>query len=282
MSYRPIAAEAGRVHVCAHRGHSIAAPENTLPALVAGAGHGATVCEIDVVLTADDEIVLLHDEILDRTTNGTGRVADFSLAELRRLDAGAWKDPQFAGTPVPTLAEALATARAHGMGLLVEIKERRRADRLIELLPDVLGDHLDNVLVISFDHPSLLRVQRRLPGARTELITHARHVDIAEVARRASATSVSIEWDMFHPEDAEALHAIGVAVRVTIPRPDKLAWRKARGVDDLPPIREALAAGLIDVLANDDSGFAADLVRNHAPALYPDSRVAGRPPAAPA
>ena len=83
MPYRPLAAEAGRVHVCAHRGHSIAAPENTLPALTAAAAHGATVCEIDVVLTADDEIVLLHDEILDRTTDGTGRAANFSLARVR-------------------------------------------------------------------------------------------------------------------------------------------------------------------------------------------------------
>ena len=108
MPYRPLAAEAGRVHVCAHRGHSIAAPENTLPALIAAAEHGATCCEIDVVLTRDDEIVLLHDEILDRTTDGRGRVADYDLAALRELDAGAWFDPRFAGTRVPTLAEALA------------------------------------------------------------------------------------------------------------------------------------------------------------------------------
>lgn len=263
MPYRPLASEAGRVHVCAHRGHSIAAPENTLPALVEGARHGATVCEIDVVLTADDEIVLLHDEILDRTTDGTGRVAGFTLAELRRLDAGAWKDARYAGTRVPTLAEALATARSHGMGLLVEIKERRRADRLIELLPAVLADHLADVLVISFDHPSLLRVQECLPGTRTELITHARHVDIAGIARRAAAASVSIEWDMFHPDDARSLHGIGVAVRVTIPRPDRLAWRRERGLDDLPPIHKALAAGLIDVLAGDDTAFVAALVRDH-------------------
>jgi glycerophosphoryl diester phosphodiesterase len=151
------------------------------------------------------------------------------------------------------------------MGLLIEIKERGRADRLIELLPAVLADYLHDVLVISFDHPSLLRVQQRLPGARTELITHARHVDIAAIARRAAATSIAIEWDMFHPDDARALHGAGVAVRVTIPRPDKLAWRRARGMDDLPPIREALTAGLIDVLAGDDTDYVAALVRENMP-----------------
>jgi glycerophosphoryl diester phosphodiesterase len=83
------------------------APENTLPALVAAAERGATVCEIDVVLTRDEEIVLMHDEVPDRTTNGRGLVADYDLAALRRLDAGSWFDTSFAGTPVPTLAEAL-------------------------------------------------------------------------------------------------------------------------------------------------------------------------------
>src|SRR4051812_34444250 len=128
MPYRPLATEAGRIHVCAHRGHSIGAPENTVPALVAAAERGATVCEIDIVLTRDHQVVLLHDEILDRTTDGQGRVATYTLSELRRLDAGSWFAPAFAGTRIPTLDEALASARAHGMGLLVEIKERQRPD----------------------------------------------------------------------------------------------------------------------------------------------------------
>ena len=84
MPYRPLATEAGHIHVCAHRGHSVGAPENTCRRCWRRQRRGATVCEIDVVLTQDDEIVLLHDEILDRTTNGRGRVADHDLAALRR------------------------------------------------------------------------------------------------------------------------------------------------------------------------------------------------------
>ena len=102
MPFRPLAAEAGHIHVCAHRGHSVGAPENTLPALLAAAERGATACEIDVVLTRDDEIVLLHDELLDRTTDGMGLVADHDLEALRRLDAGSWFDVGFAGTMIPT------------------------------------------------------------------------------------------------------------------------------------------------------------------------------------
>lgn len=254
MPYRPLASVAGFVHVCGHRGHSIAAPENTIPALEAAAAAGATVCEIDVVLSADGEIVLIHDEILDRTTSGKGRVAALTIAELKRLDAGAWLDARFAGTRLPTLAEALEAARRLELGLLVEIKERQRTEALIDRLAAVLAEQraLDEVLVISFDHPSLRSAQARIPGLRTELITHARHVDPVALARRAEATSIAIEADMFHPDDAAALHAIGVGVRVTIPRPERIAQRRGYGLDPLAPVVPALQAGLIDVLAGDD------------------------------
>src|SRR5687768_13917735 len=124
MPYLPLAREAGHIHVCAHRGHSVGAPENTLPALHAANDLGATVAEIDVVLTRDEAIVLLHDEILDRTTDGKGRVAALDLADIAHLDAGSWFSRDFAGTRIPTLKQALDAARSRGMGL-VEIKERQ-------------------------------------------------------------------------------------------------------------------------------------------------------------
>ena len=262
MAYRPLASEAGNIHVCAHRGHSIGAPENTLPALTAAANLGATVAEIDVVVTRDLEIVLLHDEIIDRTTNGRGRAADLDLSALKRLDAGAWFDPQFAGTSVPTLREALAEARSHEIGLLVEIKERQQPDAMIERLGHLLESEnaIDDVLVISFDHPSLVRLRGRFPAIRTEIITHARHADPVAIARRVGAASVSIEWDMFSAEDARALHAAGIAVRVTLPRPERLAFRKSYGYDDEARVATELAAGHIDVLAGDDTAYLRRLV----------------------
>jgi glycerophosphoryl diester phosphodiesterase len=267
VTYIPLASAAGHFHICAHRGHSIGAPENTLPALEAAATNGASVAEIDVVLTRDDEIVLLHDEILDRTTTGRGRAAALDLAAIKALDAGTWFGPQFAGTRVPTLSEALAAAKRLGIGLLVEIKERQRTERMIARLGEVLTAQqaVDDVLVISFDHVSLVAVRECISGARTELITHARHVDPAALARRAGAASVAIEADMFHADDARALHAAGVAVRVTLPRPDRIAARRAYGLDIEAPIVAALSQGLIDVLAGDDTAAIAALVRAHAP-----------------
>jgi glycerophosphoryl diester phosphodiesterase len=266
LPFHPLAAESGFVHVCAHRGHSVDHPENTLPAIEAAARNGATVCEIDIVLTGDDEIILLHDEFLDRTTDGTGRAAARSLSEIRALDAGSWLDPRFAGVRVPTLAEALESARSLNLGLLVEIKERQRPGLLIEMLGRVLREQgaLEDVLVISFDHPSLVMARERIPGLRTELITHARHVDPVSIACRAGAASVAIEWDMFHPDDAVALHEAGIATRVTIPRPDRIAMRRRHGLDLEEGLLAALGAGLIDVLAGDDAGHVATLVRRAA------------------
>ncbi|WP_414663926.1 glycerophosphodiester phosphodiesterase [Horticoccus sp. 23ND18S-11] len=94
--------------ICAHRGASGTHPENTVPALEEAVRLGAQMVEIDLALTRDGEIVLMHDATVHRTTNGKGRVIEFDLAALKQLDAGAWKHPRFAGTRVPTLAEALA------------------------------------------------------------------------------------------------------------------------------------------------------------------------------
>jgi glycerophosphoryl diester phosphodiesterase len=262
MPYLPLAREAGHIHVCAHRGHSVGAPENTLPAFKAAVDRGATVLEIDVVLTRDDAIVLLHDEIVDGTTDGKGRAADFDLAAFKRLDAGAWFSPEFAGTRIPTLAEVLAFARASGVGLLVEIKERQRADVMLGRLGEFITAEKaeQDLLVISFDHVSLVQLKARFPQLRTEIITHARHADPVAVARSVGAVSVSIEWNMFHPDDARALHEAGIAVRVSIPRPERFALWQAYGFHDEVRVLEQLAAGNIDVLLSDDASFVRRLV----------------------
>src|SRR3990172_9877913 len=93
--------------VIAHRGASGSCPENTLAAFRRAAALGADMIELDVQLTRDGEVVVIHDWTLDRTTSGTGPVRACSLAELRRLDAGAWFDAAFAGERVPTLGEVL-------------------------------------------------------------------------------------------------------------------------------------------------------------------------------
>lgn len=108
--------------VIGHRGAAKAAPENTLVSMREAKRQGATWVEIDAKLTADNKVILLHDDLLDRTTSGKGAAAQASLAEIRGLDAGAWFAPAFAGEKVPTLEELVAEVLSLGLGLNVEIK----------------------------------------------------------------------------------------------------------------------------------------------------------------
>ena len=85
------------VIVLAHRGYSAKAPENTMAAFELALAVGADGIELDVHMTRDGEIVVIHDDTLDRTTNGKGPVSDQTMAELRELDAGSWFSPEFAG-----------------------------------------------------------------------------------------------------------------------------------------------------------------------------------------
>jgi glycerophosphoryl diester phosphodiesterase len=257
MPFRLLFAENGYVHVCGHRGNSMHAPENTLPALESARRQGASSCEIDVMLSRDREIVLCHDELLDRTTDGKGKVGDHDLEALKMLDAGAWFSPEFAGTRIPTLAETIEAARVLGLGLVVEIKERRRLEEMIGRLGEVLDATraLDDLVLLSFDHPSLLRAKEEIRGARTEIITHARHVDILAVARAARADSISIELDMLHAGDALALAEAGIGIRCHLPPLDWFAHQETYGLDPTGELVAALGNGTITSVSGDDVSF---------------------------
>ena len=111
-----------KARLIAHRCGGAHAPENTLAGLHAAARLGFEAVEFDVMLAACGTPVLIHDETLERTTNGTGRVCEMPFAALRALDAGSWFHPNFAGERIPTLAEAIALADALGLQVNVEIK----------------------------------------------------------------------------------------------------------------------------------------------------------------
>lgn len=92
---------------CAHRADNRSAPENTIPSILSAVEKGAHQIEIDVQFSKDKKLVIMHDDTVDRTTNGSGKVADLTFDELRKLDAGSRVDPSFKGTKIPTLREAL-------------------------------------------------------------------------------------------------------------------------------------------------------------------------------
>lgn len=259
-----LVSENGFVHVCGHRGYSLAAPENTLSAFEAAKDAGATTCEIDIVLTKDEEIVVCHDLHLERISNGHGLIADKTLAELQKLDAGSWFSEEFAGEPIPTLRETLEYARGN-LGLVIEIKERQRVDKLIEKLGSLLEETgmLGEVIIISFDHPVLVRVKDHILNVHTEGITHARHVNPVRLAKEAKLDSLSIEVDMFHPDDARVLHDAGVAIRCHLPRPDELTFYKNLGLNIESHVVQWLREGLIDGLSGDDVAFLRNMLDSY-------------------
>src|SRR5271163_371095 len=108
--------------VIAHRGASGYAPENTLAAFERAVELGAGFIETDIHLTRDARFVAIHDDTVERTTNGSGAVHDFTLAELRALDAGRWFDRDFAEQTIPTLEEVLSFGRKHDVVFYLEIK----------------------------------------------------------------------------------------------------------------------------------------------------------------
>src|SRR5215472_185149 len=192
MPFSFLAREAGRVHVCGHRGYSLFYPENTMPAFEAARAYGATTVEADIVLTADAEPIVLHDRTLDRTNDGHGFAADFSLEQIRSLDAGAGCDSRFASTCIPTLVEVLDWATREEMGLFLEIKEAERPDLAVDRIAELVQatGAADRVTVISFDHVLLKRAAECHPGIATQAITHARHADITGVLQACGARSV--------------------------------------------------------------------------------------------
>lgn len=155
--------------VIAHRGSSKKAPENTLPAFRRAIQDKADALEIDVQLTKDRQVVVIHDEWLNRTTNGQGFVCDVSYEYIRRLDAGSWFQAQFKGTQVPALEEVLLLAKEHDMPLHIELKNNfvpqpGIEEKVIRLIHDYQLE--ERVILSSFRLDSLKICRELAPHIR--------------------------------------------------------------------------------------------------------------------
>ncbi len=160
--------------IVAHRGASTEAPENTMEAFRLGVEAGADAIELDVHLTADGQLAVIHDETIDRTTDRTGRVADLTMDQIREADAGAtFTRPDDAGFPfagrgltVPTLPEVLAWL-PDDTGLVVEIKALAAADAVVEAVGAHAVRASGRLAVISFDEAAIERVHELDPEIKT-------------------------------------------------------------------------------------------------------------------
>ena len=148
------------VEIVAHMGIPADYPENTLPSLTAAARLPVYGIEFDVHLTADGELVVTHDDTVERCSDGRGRIRNMTLRELRTLDFGGWKAPEFAGTPIPTLSEAVEAilSAAPGRRMLIEVKEDdpECAKAVLEFVTK--RGIIDQIMLTSF-FPAILRRQ---------------------------------------------------------------------------------------------------------------------------
>ena len=233
--------------IWAHRGASEQAPPNTLAAFRLAAELGADGVELDVHLSRDGEVVVIHDDTVDRTTNGHGPVSELTLAELKALDAGSWFDPAFAGERIPTLQEVI-DAVGHRLFLNIELKQTAllRATGLEAEVVRLIEDNqmTDRVIVSSFHPLALRRVKKLNPYIPTALLHGAGPIFI----RRAWLAPL-IPHEALHPHYSQVTeryvqeaHRRGRRVNVwTADDPEEMRRLLRLGVDGIITNRPALA-----------------------------------------
>lgn len=235
----------------AHRGGGALAPENTLAGLRKAAELGYRGVEFDVMLTADGTPVLIHDETLERTTNGRGRVADASDAELARLDAGSWHSAQFAGEPVPSFGDAAELCLALGLWANVEIKpaagHETETGRRVALEARELWSGSPPPLLTSFSLEALAAAREAAPELPRGLLFVAPPADWLASCRRLQCISLHCSREHFSPRLlAEAQAADIPLLLYTINDPDDAGELLRQGVAALFTDRLDLLIGRSD------------------------------------
>jgi glycerophosphoryl diester phosphodiesterase len=224
----PKAVVAGETAPCAlevhaHRGGAGLAPENTLAAFRKALELGVDVLEMDMHVSRDGEIVIIHDDTLDRTTDGRGSIGDFSLAELKRRDAGSRFGSQYKGEPIPTLREVIALVQSVGndqVRLNIETKfpkgqEGKPADFEERVLGVLRETHfVERVIIQSLYHPSLARMKALEPGIKTALLAAGRQApgDPVGLVQQYRAEHYSPDFRQVTADTVALLHKAGIAV----------------------------------------------------------------------
>lgn len=220
----------------AHRGYSAVYPENTLLAFRQAVAAGAPSIELDIHVSADGELVVMHDATVDRTTNGTGAVAAMPWSALRRLDAGAWKSPAFAGERIPSLAEALSLSDSAPVAFNVEVKRFSDPGRVAGKLAEMLRRHAPRQgehVVSSFDLDALLQVRAADAGLPLAILGKD-GVALLALAREHGLPWVHVHHEGVTGDVVAAAHAHGVKVMVwTVDNPDLALVYAGFGVDKI-------------------------------------------------
>ncbi|MGN8981988.1 glycerophosphodiester phosphodiesterase [Enterococcus villorum] len=199
------------VQIFAHRGSSGTHPENTLPAFAEAVRQGVDGIELDVHLSKDEQIIVIHDEEVDRTTNGHGLVREKTLAQLKKLNAGSWFNSDFHATKVPTLKEVvhLLSEMNYRGTLMIEIKTDKYdyvgiEEKVVNLLKE--SDWPFHHAYCSFNIQSLERLAKIEPTAQLDLLLSTSHkkVLLAENTPSIEGIHPRVDWYFEHVTSLES------------------------------------------------------------------------------
>lgn len=223
----------------AHRGASGIAPENTLTAFKTAIEIGVDAIELDLHGTANNQIVVIHDPTLDRTTNLDGLIKQMTLNKIKHADAGSWFDKKFEGEPIPTLSEVLAFAADKTISVL-EIKDTTIAKRVVEIVCEM--DVLNRVIIISFDISSIETVRSIEPKISTGLLIGGRNgsvcpIRLCQKVCLLGSNILNVHHQLITPEFAYEVRRRGVTL---------WCWT----VDDIERIRELISYGVQGITSN--------------------------------
>jgi len=223
------------VFIIAHRGASGHAPENTLAAFKKALALGATFIETDLQLTRDARFVAIHDDTVDRTTNGQGKIHDQTLAVLRRLDAGSWFGSEYAGERIPTLDEILEFTKKNDVVFYLEMKPGGSwggEHALVGALRET--GEAARAVVISFDASILATLRKIEPTLMTGVLYDGQIADPIQSAIEVGARQIVVRGDLVTPAMLERARKKDLQVVCwTINNPAHIRMLVAAGVDGI-------------------------------------------------
>lgn len=202
----------------AHRGASAIAPENTIAAFRAAAEQGAKWVELDVALSADGTLVVIHDDSVDRTSSGKGSLGDLTGAQITGFDAGSWFDPRFADARIPTLAEAIAALGELGLSANVEIKQHkhhRSLDQLVRAVQADIGKRAPatRIMISSFDAEALKAMHALEPELEMAMLWGRPPEDWADQLAAIPASTIHMHFKALSIGLLEETSKRGIKVR---------------------------------------------------------------------
>jgi len=223
--------------IIGHRGACEYAPENTLASLRTAVKLGAAWIEFDVMLTEDGEAIVFHDETLDRTTNGSGLVAETIYTKISTLDAGAWFAPQFTNEKVPTFIEYLYYAAQSGLGINVEIKptpgqDQQTAEKVVGILQRHWPASAPMPLVSSFSVVALATARALDKQLHLGLLLDTWFDGWQETATRLGCVSVNVEHALLNAEKVQQIKScVPYVLAYTVNNQKRALELFAMGVD---------------------------------------------------